>query len=138
MTRGATQHGVLHDHAVGAHVHWAAVGGQHGSMEHAAASAHADLAAEYGGGGHVGVRVDGRRHVTVLDLHLPTMPGSAELARLPDFRAAAPPPAPRQFPGCPRPVLGACFVCRRGESGGYKAMSPALVGLKPQLPKYKR
>jgi hypothetical protein len=56
MRRGATQHRLLHDHAVGAHANRAAVGGQHGAVQHATARAHPDIAAE-----HRGLRDVGRR-----------------------------------------------------------------------------
>ena len=53
------------------------------------------------------------------------------------------PMAHRAFTWTARPALsaadedvrGTVFMCRRPQPGDYKAMSPALVGLNPQLPK---
>lgn len=58
VRHGAAQHRVLHDHAPGADLHRAALGGQHRAVRQAAAGADADLAAEHRGGRHIGVGVD--------------------------------------------------------------------------------
>jgi hypothetical protein len=63
---------------------------QHGTMQHAAARSDPDLAAEYCRGCHVGLRVHGRIHVTMPDLHPTTMHHSTRPARLrPSLRLAA-------------------------------------------------
>ena len=82
VTCSPAQHGVFHDHAVGAHVHRAAIRTQHGAMQHATARSDLDLAAEYRRGCHVGLRVHGRIRVTMPDLHPTTMHHSTRPARL--------------------------------------------------------
>jgi hypothetical protein len=101
MTCGAAQHGLLHDHAVGAHVHRATVGGQHRAMQHAASRPDPDLTAEHRRGRHVRIRVHGRMHVTMPYLHEPTVHHRrVRGARRGTARADRSPPARR--PRCRR------------------------------------
>lgn len=55
VLQGAAQHRVLHDHAVGADLNRAALGGNYRAVHDAAAAADADLAAQHRGRRHVGL-----------------------------------------------------------------------------------
>src|SRR5215510_7209701 len=118
MGRRAAQHGLFHDHAVGANPDGAAVGGQHGAVQHATARSHPHLAAEHRGRRDVGRRIYRRDCVTVSYLHRPTVARSARRA-WPPRGARIPGQAPSLRPG---PSLGERVLGRDDHRVGRTAV----------------